>query len=414
MLIRKGLVGAFVLLLLSSTAAQADRGQASMARTVRSSHAQSAAVTPTSPVDSSPIIRQIESVVDQPQFASDFAGESLNADGTVTIDVTAQGQATLSAALGQALGAAAASQYTFRVVPNSAAALKQLTDNVASQSSLMKANGIDAISWGQYVGTDTITIEVADLTPAKEAWLHQQFGGATILTVQPSSTSDLGVREANRYYDNPAFNDGLRIFVDNKTSEPCTDAFAMRGNNSGRIFQLTAGHCQGTSYWTNFDNHQEVGTLSKRYFSNNGDDFQTLTCSSCQGNVWYEGPSIGRNQGKTHSVATGHCDCNSGQVTVDGASTGETPNSNVIEVNVCHEFTDGLTTCNMNVAQNTNYDPCAIGGDSGGPVYQRAANNKAYATGTIIGTYGNDNSKCAYQRISEIINAASLSVVPGS
>ena len=48
----------------------------------------------------------------------------------------------------------------------------------------MKANGINAIGWGQYVGTDTVTIEVADLTPAKEAWLHQRFGGADIFNDQ--------------------------------------------------------------------------------------------------------------------------------------------------------------------------------------------------------------------------------------
>jgi hypothetical protein len=67
----------------------------------------------------------------------------------------------------------------------------------------------------------------------------------------------------------------------------------------------------------------------------------------------------------------------------------------------------------MNVAQNTHYDPCNMPGDSGGPVYQRAANNQVYATGTIIGTYKDDGTKCAYQRIGEIVAKANVAIVQG-
>jgi hypothetical protein len=215
----------------------------------------------------------------------------------------------------------------------------------------------------------------------------------------------------NRYYDDAPFNGGDRLFIDNNENEKCTDAFTMVGNATGNRIQITAGHCEGSSFWTNFSSHKKIGTLSSRHFTNNGDDYEGITCTStCDANVWYDPPTIGMAQGYAYTV-TSWCDCDSGLITFDGATTGEHPDSTVIAHNVCIPFDDGYTTCNLNEATKSGVELCGPG-DSGGPVYLRTPNNTVSASGEIVGTT-RDEHTCAYQRIRQIMTNSNLSVLSG-
>ncbi|MGH2916161.1 MAG: hypothetical protein ACRDMX_14360 [Solirubrobacteraceae bacterium] len=188
------------------------------------------------------------------------------------------------------------------------------------------------------------------------------------------------------------------------------DSFAFRGNNSGNIFQMTAGHCGGSSIWTNLSTHYEMGGISSVYFSNGGYDLETFGCD-CNEPVWYEGPGIGTGQGSTQNVV-GIWYCGDGSaVSTDGATTGQVTGNTVEATNQCVEFGDGKTTCHLNYAVNPSGQAICQPGDSGGPVYQRIGNNNVYATGVIVGEYVGDD--CYYEDINDVLNLVNGSIMTG-
>jgi hypothetical protein len=85
-------------------------------------------------------------------------------------------------------------------------------------------------------------------------------------------------------------------------------------------------------------------------------------------------------------------------VTVDGAKTGEIVRQQVSQryeypaggYTGCANFKDYTIRCNLYLAHNPSGATNCVRGDSGGPVYERVANNQVYAAGTIIGGQGPD------------------------
>jgi hypothetical protein len=361
-----------------------------------------------------PLPDEVESIVTATQFASSYAGESVHPDGTVTVYVTAAGRKAISAALAAHFAApgtpaVAPAPYDLQVVPRSAAQLDALTQRLAADETSLATAGVKLVTWGPDPQSGTVQATVESDPAAAQRIFDGRYGAGTV-SVSSTPALALPVRTSNRYYDGPPFYNGDRIFMDNNTGNKCTDAFAFKGNNSGKIFGITAGHCGGSSIWTNLSAHYEMGPISTRYFSNNGWDLESFTCN-CAGPVWYEGPGIGTGQGYTHHVI-GSCYCGTGQlVATDGASTGEVPDTTVGATNVCVTFEDGVTTCHLDVTSKANTVICQ-GGDSGGPVYQRAPNNNVYAVGVIIGE-ANFGNTCYYHPYTSVLGLVNGTIVTG-
>ena len=356
---------------------------------------------------SAPLPDRIESLLSQPQYANHYAGDAANADGSLTVYATPGGESDIRAALAS-LAPPSASTYTVQTAAHSLAQLADLTSQIAADKNQIAAQGIRTIDFGPDPTTNTVSVSVLTDAAAARSYLEAHYGGSGWISVTQRSSSDLMHRTANRYYDTPPFYNGDRIFVDDNHNYKCTDGFAL---NIGSGTQgVTAGHCGGSSIYTNFDSNYFMGAITARHFTDGGDDFETFNCY-CASPVWYEGPSIGRNQGYVHYLAAGWCDCNTGLVTFDGATTGEVPYATVIKADACITFTDGIQTCHLNEAQRSGYTLCQ-GGDSGGPVYQRTSNNQVYPTGTIVGTNGAGDI-CTYQRIREILRVTGGTITGG-
>jgi hypothetical protein len=217
---------------------------------------------------------------------------------------------------------------------------------------------------------------------------------------------------------------GDRIFENTNLHLPaCTSGFTLVGNNTGNYFTTEAAHCANgglNPVWSTLDESGDPSTdrgyISTNYLTN-GDEFDVASFScNCIGAVWSEGPTIGHNQGTTQDII-GWCDCDpivggDELVSFDGATTGQVPDAIVDEKDVCLSstfFGDGYRRCYMNRARSTS--TICQEGDSGGPVYQRAPNYTAYATGTIIGQLQSGGTQyCWYARMRHIINTLNVSL----
>jgi hypothetical protein len=366
-------------------------------------------VPPSPPPTPPPLLDQVEKVVTGPQFASSYGGDVLLSDGTITVYVTPAGLSNMQTALERTLGNAS-DMVSLRPVAHSFADLENLTSQIAADQASLAPSGITLSTWGPDPTSNTVRVAVLTDPSAADRVLGARYGSGRISVVQvPPSDTLIGL--SNRYYDNAPFWDGDRVFINNDTNTKCTAGFAFRGNNSGNIFNTTAGHCGGSSVWTNLSAHYEMGAISTHYYTQGGDDFESFPCN-CGALVWYEGPGIGTGQGSTHTVI-GWCACNSGLVTMDGATTGEVPDFTVTQAGGCATYSvpgGSKTTCGINEATRsvTGCQP----GDSGGPVYQRAPNNTVYATGTVVA--GNSNGTlCVYQRWDQMQSDMNGSILTG-
>ncbi len=345
----------------------------------------------------SPEADMIERVVEAPSLTSIYGGDIVHPDGAVTVYVTTAGKSQMQATLQNALPATAAGSYTLVEVAHTYAALEALTQKIAQDTSFQSGLGATLVTWGPDVANNVVRIQVSGYTPLVAQELQSHYGSDWV-SVIPYSEQGLPQRTQDRYYDEPAFWDGDRVFMENNTSNKCTDAFEVRGNLSGNNFNTTAGHCGGSSIWTNFTKRYKIGNVSTNYFNaNKNKDIESFPCN-CFPFVYYNGSSY-------HEV-TGICGtCGQGQlVTMDGATSQEVPDVTVIETGICVNFPDGRT-CNLNGAvksTNQGYVPSCTGGGSGGPVYQRASNNRAFAAGVIVGVDA-PGLECYYHTINDVL-----------
>jgi hypothetical protein len=306
-------------------------------------------------------------------------------------------------ALTQAVGPPPNSGYTLKEVTHSFADLEALTMRLASAQASLNNSGIAIVSWGPDPASNTVLVGLSNYT-ASAADVLKSIYGAALLTVEASSGS-LPTPAANRYYDTPYFYNGDRVWFDNNpTGTHCTEGFAFTGNRSGNTFNTTAGHCGGVDVYTNYTDKYFMGTVSTNYLHTTGGvyDIESFPCQ-CFWPTWYEGPSIGMNNGYARTLV-GQCACGVGQyVTMDGASTGEATGNYVSRVDFCQKFNDGLTRCHLNYASNPNGHVICQGGDSGGPVYQRESDvTYVLATGLIVGY--NTTSDCYYHDIADVLS----------
>jgi hypothetical protein len=86
-----------------------------------------------------PMANQVDSLASAPAQAAGYAGDTINPDGTVTVDVTSAGYAEMATALAT-LGPQAS--YNLVTVANSEATLESITMQIAGDRALLADHGV--------------------------------------------------------------------------------------------------------------------------------------------------------------------------------------------------------------------------------------------------------------------------------
>lgn len=382
------------------------------------------AMADSSATATAPVSAQIESIGQK--FTDSYEGRSVGQDGVVTVFATAAGSSEIGSALSTA--DIPASAYKLVSVAHSLQDLQNLTMKLNDDQDSLRAQGINLVMWGPAAdpSSDTVSAQITDYTAAAATSLQNQYGGAGWISVQPWTGPAHGQLDSqNRYYDARPFNGGDRIFGYDPSTQTigtkCTSGFTLVGNKSGNLFTTMAGHCENEGIdpiWTNLATPTNRGYVDTNYLLN-GDQFDVASFDcNCTSAVWHDDPNIGTGAGSAYSVI-GWCDCDpsgdSELVTFDGATTGQVPDAVVDERDVCtadNFFGDGYKRCFMNRAKSTS--TICQGGDSGGPVYQRAPNGTVYATGMIIGDeWVNGTEYCWYARMRYTLSLLNVSLLEG-
>jgi hypothetical protein len=360
---------------------------------------------------------QVESL-GETSYSSTFGGAMLTASGTVDVYSNSQTDSQLRAAIASLDTSGIPVQYI--QATRSYSQLDSLSSTVGGAASSLAGDGIEVVAVASDPSTDTAQATVVAPSSSDMAKLgavpsvRAQFGTITSAKYSQAATLLLsedygpGVSVGSAYASAPqataagALNDKSPWTGGDYISGDygqCTGGFMVKGNASGHIFMLTAGHC-GTSKYINGPGGATIGTTSSRYILNpQFDDFQTISVSGGKPYIWLGANSAMPVSGENIPAA------GSGRVTTDGVITGPRYGNRVLANNA---FTtgfkyDGQTGREYAVAHLILIGgPVCQRGDSGGPVVLRTASGRSVkAVGTIVGYYGLQSGGiiCAAERI---------------
>jgi hypothetical protein len=215
---------------------------------------------------------------------------------------------------------------------------------------------------------------------------------------------------------NPPLRGGVANYVYESLTYTCTNGFNVTSRVDAKVYVLMAAHCQnGVPYTQRFATKFEDGSLhiigSRWNGQYSGDvDAQIVTIDNPFG--WQEQPYF-LNGTATYQVNSifqntdfyiGMYLCHTGSK-IGGTSCGYVNNLN-------GTYGDGL---GHSVSNQVMTDACALGGDSGGPMYQiNTVNMQQRAAGVV--TVGRQNTtSCAspvtgFSRIESVTNALNVNV----
>lgn len=360
---------------------------------------------------------QVHDVLADPQFADTFAGAVREDDGSLTIYATGSRGAAFAGAVEHAAGPAGPSTFRIRPARVSYAALKALTARISADRRSLEESGLQLVMWGPEPTTNSVQVEIAAYTTAKADLLTRRYGSS--VTVVPALDSAPLQAVANRYDDIPKFFNGVVTFADPETKERiCTHGYAYRGNKSGLVFGMTAGHCvkDRPDIFTNLFSPWDMGGWTVSYLERELDnkwDIATFNCDercSTGGLTWYEGQDIDPDDdGRTRYVVAicSWCETRGELVAADGAHHGEMPNNKVLLTDKCRDvfaYGQKYEVCHLTIVENQNDRNACYWGDSGGPVYQRTSNNKAFAAGVIVAFQTAAPTICVFHPIGGVLN----------
>jgi hypothetical protein len=341
------------------------------------------------------------------KFVSGYGGQINSATGGVAVLYVVRGhEAGLLAAV---RGHADAADAGYRVVyvPHSWALLEALTTKIARQVPRWRARGIELAKWGPDPATSKVVIWLRAYSPAAARQLLSAYG-AGLASVSHTPMTQLAESASNKYYDTPPFFGGDRIFAHPSSggTVECTDGFVMLGNaNPGNHWELTAGHCGRQTWLTNWTTQYTLGSTSTDYLAGAGGgtaiDVQTIGANAW-GEVWGD---TGTYDPFTIFVPpAGQYLCFDGADPKPDSPSGLECGVQVTEQGpFCIITTDGLTHCQLGEAYDQNREVC-LGGDSGGPVFQRqSSGNRVEAVG-IITADGPGGHTCYYTLITAIMS----------
>jgi streptogrisin C len=193
------------------------------------------------------------------------------------------------------------------------------------------------------------------------------------------------------------------------SSGPCTGGFLARSRSDGRLYQFTAGHCAArdrNNWVTTFTDGtvHTIGPVHNHRWSTVG-DMAILRVNNPAGwdpRAWvFVTASEDTTRDETYHISADNFSTLGQRVCTTGAALGHSDCGTVTELDVT--FTaEGVTVGGLGRA---NF--CAIGGDSGAPVY---ASHTAY--GIVSARDGECNS--LYQGIREAEDLMNVNVAHGS
>jgi hypothetical protein len=368
----------------------------------------------------------------QDDFASTFTGVNVLPSGEIDVYAIPTGDESFVAAV-QALDLVGAN-VVFVPSTRSIYNLLSLESTIGSDRSLLIGVGVTPV--GAYPNPTSSTVEVTLATPtatdmaelgsciqlhptldqslsqvqsqnyvaAATAVVDYMVGnGVVVLPAFSAAMSPVG-----RVGDTAPFSGGDAIYGGYYYAQ-CSSGFAVK-SSTGSPEMLTAGHCSIGTWYTTSLGSPTLGTVNHQYFNNaNGDDFETIAVSSVLGRVW-------ANAGSTHPVNGRVIPAVGGTMAFDGSVTGEVTGNIVSEVNadeygIYDPFTGGsYDAYNLVIAYSPTNSQICIGGDSGGPAYQReSGTSSVHAIGTIVAEYGTDT--CAVEEIGAELSHGSLTLV---
>jgi hypothetical protein len=214
------------------------------------------------------------------------------------------------------------------------------------------------------------------LTRSQQLFLakaQQTYGSAVVL--EQSATSYLGHKQACHFETNyglscdpplrggPAIDNGVWL---------CSAGFITRSKSDSKPYLLTAGHCGGGTWSAHFfDGSSHVIGNWWNGQDNSEGDYQIISINKPGADGWNIRAWVYVNASLGHPGVAGTVLDPDYYISSDGTSS--------LGDRVCHTGGQGLTDCGLVTQLNattpwglqhtakTNY--CAVGGDSGGPVY---------------------------------------------
>jgi len=310
------------------------------------------------------------------------------------------GSAT-SAALSQVTSSATSAAWspppvTTEVSASSAAATAKAQDAVTAAKSANSPETAHVLQWGPDSLTGSLVIGLDhEPTAADRETLSAKFGAGIQLTyAQQSSTT-------SRAADSPSWYGGDRMI--SNAGNGCTSGFSVK--SGAYYYDLSAGHC-GSHSWA--VGSTTIGSTAQLIWPQNGLDTQRIHATTVAGRIWNGSLTASTSvpvKG-SWSAATGDSLCFSGAYSFWQCSAIVTTN------NQCVYFAnDAHTSCHLWLGTSQNGSILSRAGDSGGPVAHMSGTN-AYATGTIVGSYG-DGTSAWMQLMGDVLPALGVSLVTG-
>ncbi|HVX43910.1 MAG TPA: hypothetical protein VHC49_08480 [Mycobacteriales bacterium] len=341
------------------------------------------------------------------QFPDSYAGLSSTADGRLVLYTT---DAASSASLrSQVSGMAASASVSIEMVqrPFSIAALNDLTDQIRQDWSELQKLGADLAVWGRDTESDKVIIHLQHYTPDLEKLLVYRYGAERVAVDHQDASTMTDV--LSRTSDSAPWSGGDGVWHDDQApSVNCSSGFGYKGKASGDAYMLSAGHCLGSTVYTNATAHYTMGPVTN--IINGGSDGSRVDAETIRTTGGGDGRVIGKNT--TYGIKGAfNPGTNYQYVTVSGAMTGEVNNARVYAQDqcvgtqphihpACHQsfiYKDGTTLCQP--------------GDSGGPVFQRLPTGGAKAVGIIKATDGIGG--CWYSQILDVLGAVNGQIITG-
>gem|GEM_PF-1757952 len=294
---------------------------------------------------------------------------TVSAEPTVSqraaVATVAKNQAATLSAHGISTSAVAV-PITFRVVPNSFAALNALTARLTADADTWRAQGISFSSWGPDLDNDVVTLRLQNYSAQAAATLQATYG--PLLTV---ATTSEGARASSRTADSAPW------YGADVLSGPagCTSWFSTI-SASGAAVSPTAGHC-GAGTFT--QNGRTFGTVTSRAFGGSM-DAELIPVTSNLPEIWSDPTSVYR---AITGVAT--TDTKGVLTCTDGAVDMEVCNVKIGDSNQQVFYKDyNVTIGGLTYAHQTQSLNAFSKGNSGGPVETTSGSASAIAQGMLV------------------------------
>lgn len=281
--------------------------------------------------------------------------------------------------------------------------LNAVTNSIAKKVNTWRAKGVILARWGPVVEQNSVLVQLRNPSRMAIKELRAEYGSSGVIVSAKPFTMKLVFKD--RYGDTSPFYGGDLIYYDpsNPLLTYCTDSFLML-NSSGDKRMLSAGHCGSRNPWyTNLTSVKTLGNTSGNWLHGYGGstdlDIQSIAVNGA--------PYVWGNGSTTYNPYETYDPVNGDKICFDGATTTLVCGVKVTNQGPFCETVQGVTVCRLGEATSSNV--ICQGGDSGGPVFQRATDPNIKAAGSI--TAGNpEGTICDYTRLSAVESVTGLSL----